>query len=291
MKPGLPHNMLFGHIPTLAKESPKLPTDAHSHVLMNELADKYNFREDGLFYMDVYPIQNFPMLVVASPEVAVQIAQISNPYPKHPKLKDDYGAVFGYEGLVVKEGAEWKELRSMFNPGFSQANLLTMVAMIAEETEVFASRLSNIASRDGFVSSIETLAAELTVDIIGQAVFGQKFNSQTSTNTIVNGIIQASRIVGTDSDISPQRLNLWKYLKLKYYETTSNNQLLRMLRLRWSELASSPEKAAHSNSIFDIAMATYMKKGGKVDVNVTKEFLELMRDKYEILPAASMSFN
>lgn len=110
----------------MAKETPNYPLDAHTQVMMNQLADKYNLRERGLFYMDVYPTQQRATLVVASPEVAAQVTQI-NSYPKHPFLKDIFGAVLGKRGLVVLEGSEWKELRTMFNPGFSQANLFSMV--------------------------------------------------------------------------------------------------------------------------------------------------------------------
>lgn len=246
---------------------------------MNYLADEYDLRKYGLFYMDAYPVQNDAILVVTSPEVAAQVTQTVS-FPKHETLSRDFGPALGRRGMVGQEGANWKELRTMFNPGFSQANLLSMVPMIVDETEVFASRLSKIASGDGFASSIETLAAELTVDVIGQAVFGLKFQSQTSENPMVNSIIAASKLVGVISDISPQRLNFWKVLKLKYYERLSNTQLMKMLRIRWSELAASPEKAARSHAIFDIAMATYMKRGGKVDTNVSSDFLELMRDKY-----------
>jgi cytochrome P450 len=246
--------------------------------MINHLADKYNLREHGLFYMDVYPIQKYPLLVVASPEVAAQVTQISS-YPKHRTLKEDFGAALGYRGILVQEGADWKETRTMFNPGFSQANLLSMVPMMVDETEVFASRLSKVAAGDGFVSSIEGFAADLTVDIIGQAVFGLRFDSQTTTNPLVQSIIAASRMVGPISDLSPQRLNFWKALKLRYYEKVSNDQLMKILRTRWAELVASPQKAAQSSAIFDIAMATYMKKGGKLEANVTKDFLELMRDK------------
>jgi hypothetical protein len=158
-----------------------------------------------------------------------------------------------------------------------------MVPMMVDETEVFASRLSALAGAGGFVRSIESLTADLTVDVIGQALFGLKFNSQTSSNAMVAGIMEASRLTRPLSDLSPERLNLWRTLKLRYYEAVSNWSLTKMLRVKWSELAAFPEKMAHSNAIFDIAMAKYVKKGGKLGDDVTKDFLELMRDKYTTL--------
>ena len=256
--------------------------------MMNHLADKYNLREKGLFYIDLYPILFTPALMIASPEVAAQVTQINN-YRKTPVIAEDLAPVLGRRGLVGLDGADWKEVRTMFSPGFSQANLLSMVPMIVEETQIFASRLSKIAAGDGFASSIETLAADLTVDIIGQALLGERFNAQNATNPIVDSLIQTSKLVPTASDLSPQRINIWRVIRLKYYEIMLNNQLMSMLRMRWLELASSPPKAAHSNAIFDIAMAKHMKRVGKVEKSVTTDFLELMRDKYETPSTSGIS--
>jgi cytochrome P450 len=276
----MPHSFLFGHIPALAKEAPKFPLDAHNQLLMNYVADEYDLRQYGLFYVDIYPIQSDPLLVVISPEVAAQVTQTSQiTYPKHPVLNRDFGRSIGPRGIVGQEGSEWKELRTMFNPCFSRANLFSMVPMIVEESEVFASRLSRLAAVDNFVESLESLVAALTVDIIGWALLGMRFNSQTSSNPLVTSIIKASKLTRNLSDFSPERLNLWRILKLRYYEAVSNGKITQMLQRKWSELAASPAQAEGSNAIFDIAIAKYVEKGSKLGDHVTKDFLELMRDK------------
>jgi cytochrome P450 len=281
-QPGAPHNIILGHIPSMAKEAQKFPLDAHDHVLLNHFADQYHLRQYGLFYVDVYPVQRDPLLVVISPEVAAQVSQITS-YPKHPSMVRDFGRAFGPRGMSAQEGTDWKELRTIFNPGFSQANLFSMVPMMVDETEVFASRLSGLARAGGFVRSLESLAADLTVDVIGQALFGLKFNSQTSSNAMIAAIMEASRLTRPLSDLSPERLNLWRTLKLRYYELVSNRSIDKLLRVKWSELAFLPEKLAYSNSILDIAMVKYMKKGGTLGDHVAKDFLELMRQVLNFL--------
>lgn len=169
----------------------------------------------------------------------------------------------------------------MFNPGFSQANLLSMVPMIVEETAIFVNRLSKIAAGDGFIENTDSLAAAVTVDIIGQALLGVKFDAQTSSNDLVTSVVQASHLVKTYTNFDPERLNLWRYLRLRYHEAISNTKITEILSARWTELAAEPEKASSSSAIFDIAMAKYMKRGGSLQNGVTKDFLELMRDKYE----------
>lgn len=281
----MPHGFLLGHIPTLARETMKFPTDIHNHVVMSHIADTYDLRKHGLFFVDSYPITSEPLMVVVSPDVAAQVVQNQGePFLKHPVLNDQFGRAIGPRGLVGQEGEQWKELRTMFNPGFSQANLLSMVPMMVEETTIFVSRLSEIAAGDGFIEDTDSLAAAVTVDIIGQALLGTKFNAQTTTNALVTSVVRASHLVKNLTNFSPERLNLWRYVKLRYHETISNTKIAEILSERWFELATVPEKAAASTAIFDIAMAKYMKRGGSLEFGVTKDFLELMRDKYGIYP-------
>ncbi|KFY64259.1 hypothetical protein V496_03360, partial [Pseudogymnoascus sp. VKM F-4515 (FW-2607)] len=277
--PGVPHSFLLGHIPTLARETMKFPRDIHNHVVMSHIADTYDLRKHGLFFVDSYPIMSEPLMVVVAPEVAAQVVQNQGePFLKHPVLNADFGRAIGARGMVGQEGEGWKELRTMFNPGFSQANLMSMVPMIVEETAIFVNRLSKIAAGDGFIENTDSLAAAVTVDIIGQALLGVKFDAQTSSNDLVTSVVQASHLVKTYTNFDPERLNLWRYLRLRYHEAISNTKITEILSARWTELAAEPEKASSSSAIFDIAMAKYMKRGGSLQNGVTKDFLELMRD-------------
>ena len=271
----MPHSIIFGHVPSLAEETTKFPLDAHPQVLMNYVADEYNLRQYGMFYVDAYPIQGDSMLVVTAPEVAAQI----NSFPKHPALNRDFGQVLGHRGMAVQEGDDWKELRTMFNPGFTQTNLFSMVPMMVDETEIFASCLSASAVTGGFVRSLDSFTAALTVDIMGQALLGLKFNSQTTSSSIITSVIEASRLPRFISNFSIERLNFWRIVKLRYYGAVSNSGISKVLRAKWNELAALPEKVANSDVIFDIAMARYLKTRGRPLDHVTQDFRELMRDK------------
>lgn len=282
----MPHSFLFGHVPTIAKETMKFPTDVHNHVVMSHIADTYDLRKHGLFFVDSYPIMSEPLMVILSPEIAAKVVQSqTESYLKHPVLNEGFGRAIGPRGMVGQEGEQWKELRTMFNPGFSQANLLSMVPMMVEETTIFVSRLSKIAAGDGFIEDTDSLAAAVTVDIIGQALLGVKFNAQTTSNALVTSVVRAGHLVKTFTNFDISRLNLWRYLKLRYHEAVSNTKITEILSARWFELAAAPEKADSSGAIFDIAMAKYMRRGGSLEFGVTKDFLELMRDKYEYIQA------
>ncbi|RFU36302.1 hypothetical protein B7463_g99, partial [Scytalidium lignicola] len=277
--PGFPHSFLLGHIPIMAETATKIPLDAHNQLAMNYLSETYDLRKYGLFYVDLYPIQSTPLLVVCSNDVATQVTQSSSTYfKKHPIVIKDFGRSFGRRGMVVLEGNEWKEVRTMFNTGFSQANLFSMVPMMAEQSEKFADRLSKFAREGGFVASIEVLAAAVTVDIIGHAILGLDFKAQTdSPNPVITAIIQGAKQTRSMADISPERLNLWRIAKYRYYDWVSNTAITKMLNERWKVLRENPAQTSESNAIFDLAMAKHMKRGGKLG-EATKDFMELMRD-------------
>ncbi|KAH8804860.1 hypothetical protein F5884DRAFT_429653 [Xylogone sp. PMI_703] len=116
--PGKAHSLLFGHMPTLAKETLKFSPDAHNQILMNHVTDTYNLRRYGLFYVNTYPIQHKSLLIVISPEIVTQVTQIDS-YPKHLALNRGFGQAIRKRRIVVQENADWKELRTMFNPRFS----------------------------------------------------------------------------------------------------------------------------------------------------------------------------
>jgi cytochrome P450 len=71
--------------------------------------------------------------------------------------------------LVHVEGQEWKAARSIFNPGFSVKNLLSLVPKFVEEVEVLRQRLRQAAA-SGEVVKIEDYTQKVTVDVIGRAV-------------------------------------------------------------------------------------------------------------------------
>lgn len=265
----------------MAEAAAKIPTDAHNQVPMTYLAQKYNVTENGIFYVDLYPIQNDALLVICKPEVATQVSHSPSTYfRKHPVLKRDFGQALGMRGLVGLEGDEWREVRTMFNPGFSLVNLFSMVPMIVAKCEKFTERLTRCAEADGFVRSMESLAAGVTIDVIGHALLGVDFKAQTdSPDPIVVNVVNGAKQCGTVSDLSPQRLDLWRIGKKYYYDWASNSGIARLLTVRWKELKENPAIASESNAIFDIAMAKHMKRGGKLGDESTKDFMELIRDK------------
>lgn len=166
----IPHSFLFGHLGAITKLAIKLksPPSLHGQIMPLLLAREYpEAMEAGVMYMDVWPISP-PFLAVFRPDMMAQFTQDQS-QPKHPYVVREMTPFTGAMDLASSEGQEWKVGRSMFNPGFSLKNLLSLVPAFVEEALVYRERLGQLADK-GETAKLETYTTDLTVDIIGRAV-------------------------------------------------------------------------------------------------------------------------
>ena len=70
---------------------------------MLRLVNKYNLRQQGCFVLDTYPISSELQLVTVSQDVAAQVTQQRQTFPKHPAFHRS-AKLIGKRGLVLLEG-------------------------------------------------------------------------------------------------------------------------------------------------------------------------------------------
>jgi cytochrome P450 len=159
---------LLGHLLSLAKIMSKYPRDTAGHTIPMLLANEYpELREQGLVCMDVWPIAN-PMLAVFHPDMIEQFCQDPS-MPKSELLQTLFNDFTGCQDLLCSDGEHWKRWRSIFNPGFSNNNILSFVPAFIEEIQIFKASLLKLAGTDVIVPLI-TPATKATCDIIGRVV-------------------------------------------------------------------------------------------------------------------------
>lgn len=166
----MPHSFLFGHLIVITKLAIKLktPPALHGQVMPLLLSREYpEIMDAGALYMDVWPMSP-PLLAVFRPDMMAQFTQDQS-QPKHDNMKQEMKPFTGAADLATLEGQEWKTARSIFNPGFSLKNLLSLVPAFVEEVLVFRERLGKVAD-NGETVKMETYTTDLTVDIICRAV-------------------------------------------------------------------------------------------------------------------------
>ena len=122
---------ILGHIPVAAECEQHFPPKAHPHVYAHYIRKKYNLGK--FFYVDFWPLGP-RSLFIADPEITNQYVTTSQSLPKSPLVNDYLYQLLGKNNMVSLEGNQWKNLRSMFNPGFASAHLMTLVPVSPSQT-------------------------------------------------------------------------------------------------------------------------------------------------------------
>ncbi|KAI1094232.1 cytochrome P450 [Rostrohypoxylon terebratum] len=253
--PILPHSFLFGHLVTLAKLSMKygIPPDAHGHWVFHHLRQEYpDIMNKGIMYMDPWPI-GYPMITVHDPDMMAQFTQ-ENSLPKFWALgKVEFRDVTEGEDLLNLDGQEWKTARSIFNPGFSARNLLSLVPNMIEEVLVFRERLRKAAT-SGQVVRLEDYTTDIAVDIIGYAVLGARLETQTKPNRLMETMKSQISMMYFELDLR-KLLNPIRILKHRIYNRIIRNELVPYL----SKTAQNYEKIEGPKTVIALALKSYVK--------------------------------
>ena len=132
-------------------------------MMIHYLRTKHNLPR--VFYIDTWPFGD-SICAIVDPDVAYQVTVQQN-FPKHEVVAGSIWPLTGMKNLVSMGGSEHKRWRTIFNPGFSNAHLMTLVGGIVDDSLTFTDILSKHAEKQD-IFSLEEAATRLTVDIIGK---------------------------------------------------------------------------------------------------------------------------
>lgn len=161
-----PYNVVFGHLLVVNKIISSLPADAHGHHLPDQLRRAYPELGPD-FYLDLAPFAP-SMLVLTSLDTLHQVTQ-QHPLEKFPSMRRFLKPLTGGLDIVTMKGQVWRKWRNIFNPGFSAANLTTLVPLIVEKTDIFISIIGKHSENQDIIK-MKDLLDNLTMDIIGLVV-------------------------------------------------------------------------------------------------------------------------
>ena len=161
------HSLAAGHLLAVKKALDLYPTGVHPVLAFGHIARQ--FPKQGVYYLDLWPI-GVPFMIVTSPTMAIQATQQSSLALNRPlELQKWFSSITGGNAMFDMPPEEWKPWRSLFNPGFSERNLLTHVPHMVEETVVYRDMLSKRA-RIGEVFQLNNTTLRFTMDLIGRVV-------------------------------------------------------------------------------------------------------------------------
>ncbi|KAF1967992.1 putative cytochrome P450 [Bimuria novae-zelandiae CBS 107.79] len=175
-------NWITGHILTLQKRVQQFPPDVNVTLVMADLAREHSDTE--IFLIDLWPF-HLPLLIVYEPDAAVQMTTNLN-LPKTSVHLTMMKPITGGENLITMNGQEWKNWRSLLNPGFSTAAINDSIPHIVKSAKLFQDKLKEKAP-EGIIS-LDDLATRMTMDVIMKVTLGADIDYQRSDNALARAL-------------------------------------------------------------------------------------------------------
>ncbi|KAH8428088.1 cytochrome P450 [Aspergillus melleus] len=254
-------------LPDLMKRHPKGSQQSEAFTLLS-----YEFPDnDNCFYIDVWPFSRKPLLVVTSPDLAVQASQ-TYALPKPPVLAKFFNPFTGGPSIFVTNGPEWKHARGLFNPAFSASNILQHTPHIVEEAEEYVEILRGHA-RKGDTFTLDKMTCDYVMDIIGFVAMKAHLHSQRGHNAVAAAMRSSVEWHCQDEEMNPFiRWNPMRPLMQWYNGQTMNRYIGIELDKRY-EVWRQRDSSTRANSIIDIVLAEFMSTrtaGDKLDPDFKK---------------------
>jgi cytochrome P450 len=138
-----------------------IPAEANVFSAMDGLVKDHADAE--MFLMDYWPAFE-PVLMITGPDIAIQ-ASTKYDLPKPHGQESSFRPIVGGPSFITMNDAQWKQWRSIFNPGFSASHMLSLVPSIVDSMNVFCKILEeHVGKKDVF--SLDDMATRLTMDVM-----------------------------------------------------------------------------------------------------------------------------
>jgi cytochrome P450 len=268
----------MGHALVLEKELRPLPADFHPYMGFVSLVNTHGLWDENIVYIDLSPFVNLSLCL---PTNAAGVSAIHNAHLlKSPFLAEYVGRLTGLRGLVLLEGKEWKDMRTMFNPGFSAKETMARLSDMVDEGDIFVELLAKIANGEGFVADMDDMAKHVTFDIIMQATLGVKSHSQTTFHELNDLIRVMGTLPGDATSLNPlHQVNFIKFGKQRYYEWRIKKWLTPVMLARWEEIKQG--KGEGRKYILDLALEKRLEErtaAGLKPGTLDADYVDLLAD-------------
>ncbi|GFR43972.1 hypothetical protein Agub_g5116 [Astrephomene gubernaculifera] len=175
---------------------------------------KWMLESGPIYLLPTGPVSSF--LVISDPAAAKHVLRGTDNPQRNVYNKGLVAEVsqflFG-KGFAVGGGEEWKARRKAVGPSLHRAYLEVMLDRVFGSSALFAAEKLREAAAAGRPVNMEGIFSQLTLDIIGKAVFNYDFNSLTSDSPIIQAVYTALKETETRAtDLLP----LWKFPALAW---------------------------------------------------------------------------
>jgi cytochrome P450 len=187
--------------------------------------------------------------------------------------------IVGKTSMIMSNGAMWKQARSLFNPGFAAAHLMTLIPTIVDDTLVYCRKLDKFAD-SGELTPMEDSLSRLLIDVMGHVVLDHDLNSQTTENELVNAFRQAVAWTPLPLTTNPF-LGLFTFRQFWhwYYARKMNNYIRKVIEERIAQRSEDAAKDTKRKPAIDLAVDEYLSQGGNKGRAMDQNFQTLAIDQ------------
>ncbi|GME50131.1 hypothetical protein W97_05620 [Neofusicoccum parvum] len=146
-----------------------------------------------VFYLDLWPF-SAPILVIGDPEVGKQVG-VDHYLHKPSSFVKYQASINGWKNLLTQEGSEWKQWRTLLNPGFQPKYLMQQVPGLMMLCERFCKQLEKTAETKT-IMRLEVASIKLAIEVIGLIGLGQDLQCQTNDSPLVEAFMRQTKLLG-----------------------------------------------------------------------------------------------
>ena len=147
----------------------KLPYKAHYFHAFRDIYLSH-FQTEGVFYLDLWPATDL-MLVVISPAAATEAFQTNTltSMKKPEMLADFFKPITGGPNLFDMPEKDWRPWRTVFNKGFNDQYLISLVPGMVKQTMKFRMTLVGLVKNNNMFQ-LDPVTLRFMLDMIGQTI-------------------------------------------------------------------------------------------------------------------------
>nr|APW83735.1 cytochrome P450 carotenoid hydroxylase 97C [Dunaliella salina]APW83739.1 cytochrome P450 carotenoid hydroxylase 97C [Dunaliella salina] len=205
-------NMLWsgkGNIP-VADAKPDDIQDLLGGALFQALY-KWMTETGPVYLLPTGPVSSF--LVISDPAAAKHVLRASDNPQRNVYVKGLVAEVaeflFG-DGFAIAGGDLWKARRKAVAPSLHKAYLATMIDRVFGPSALFLVDKLKTPSKTGAPVNMEAAFSQLTLDVIGKAVFNYNFDALTTDSPIIQAVYTALK------ETESRATDLFPYWKIPF---------------------------------------------------------------------------
>ena len=207
------------------------------------------FEESGPVYLlPTGPFSSF--LIISDPIAAKHVLQKYGSVYSKGLVREVSEFLFG-DGFATAEGEMWRVRRKAVGPGFHKSYLDTMVSLVFSPSAARMLEKVEVSCIQNIPVNIEAYYSQVTLDIIGKAVFNYDFDALSADTPIIQAVYDALK---ETEQRATDLLPIWKVPEVARFVSSRQRRAqnaVKIIRATTQELIDQCKAEVHREQAAD----------------------------------------